>query len=80
MPEEEAGVSQGSEGTPGETHLSLKNPKRREPVKMPDMNTVCPFSLYGSLPHTRSNCRLDKGTDHSLHTDPETELGPEGNS
>jgi hypothetical protein len=52
-----------------ETHLSLKNPKRRDPVKTPDRNTVSPFSLFGSLPHTRSNCRLDKGTDHGLHMD-----------
>lgn len=43
-----------------ETHLSLKNPKRREPVRIPARNTVCMLSFFGSLPHTRSNCRGDK--------------------
>lgn len=61
MPEEEAECPRDQREL-GETHLSLKNPKRRDPVRTPDMNTVCPVSLYSSLPHTRSNCKLDKGT------------------
>ena len=55
-PEKEAGYPR-DQWEPQDTYLSHKNPKNRDPVKTPAINTVCMFSLFGSLPHTRSNCR-----------------------
>lgn len=55
-PEKEAGCPRNP-WEPLGTYLSLRNPKKRDPVRTPARNTVCMFSLFGSLPHTRSNCR-----------------------